>query len=209
MRGNGHISDPLRAVLRKPDFHDGCERFPGDLHAVRVIAIQKHHSVLRHDAQEMAEARLDLLEVLKNIRVIELDVIHDHEFRQVVHKLRALVEKRAVVLIAFDYEMLRVLQARALPEILRNAANHVAGIEARLVHDPGQKRGRGRLSMRSGDDEIVPTAQEELLEHLRQREVIELPVQDRFHFRVAARDCVSDYDHFGVRGNIFCRVAGV
>ena len=52
--------------------------------------------------------------------------------------------------------------------------------------------------MRAGDDEIVPPAQEKFLQHLRQREVVELPVQNRFDLRIAPLDRVADDDELGV-----------
>ena len=63
---------------------------------------------------------------------------------------------------------------------------------------PRQQRRRRRLPVRAGDDEIVPPAQEKLLQHLRQREVIKLPVQDRLHLRIAALDRIADHHHLGI-----------
>ena len=57
--------------------------------------------------------------------------------------------------------------------------------------------------MRAGDDKIVPAAQEKLLQDFRQRGVVKLPVQNRFHFGVAADHGVSDDDDLGVGRNIF------
>ena len=100
-----------------------------------------------------------------------------------MNELRALIEKGGVVFVSFDDEILRIVEARALPEIFRDAADHVTRIEFAPGHDPGEQRGRGRLSVRAGDDEIVPAAQEKLLQHFRERGVVKLPVQDRFHLR--------------------------
>src|ERR1700709_597161 len=107
----------------------------------------------------MAEAGLDLIEVAKNIRVIELDIIHDYQLRQVMNELRPLVEKRGVVFVAFDHKKLRIVEERALSEIFRKAADHVTRIESGNLHDPGQQRGRGRFSVRAGDYKIVATTE--------------------------------------------------
>ena len=37
--------------------------------------------------------------------VIELDVIHDHDLRQVMNELSAFVEKGGVVLVAFEHKI--------------------------------------------------------------------------------------------------------
>ena len=41
----------------KPISTIGAQRFLRDLHAVRIVAIQQHHSVLRHDLEQMPEAQ--------------------------------------------------------------------------------------------------------------------------------------------------------
>ena len=56
--------------------------------------------------------------------------------------------------------------------------------------------------MRAGDDEIVPAAEEPLLQDFGQRRVVELPIQDGFHLRVAALHGVADHDEIGVRRDI-------
>ena len=52
------------------------------------------------------------------------------KLRQVMNELRALVEKGGVVFIALDDKVFRVVEARALSEIRRDAADHVARREA-------------------------------------------------------------------------------
>jgi hypothetical protein len=84
----------------------------------------------------VAEAGLDLLEVVKDVGMIELDVVHDQQLGQVVDELRALIEERAVVFVPLDHEMPRVIEVRALPEILRDAADHVARVEPGDAQQP-------------------------------------------------------------------------
>jgi len=50
----------------------------------------------------MREGFLDRVQIFKNIRVIEFQVIDDRNFRQVMDELAALVEKRCVVFITLD-----------------------------------------------------------------------------------------------------------
>ena len=80
-----------------------------DLDAIVVVAVDQHHSIFGHDVEQPFKAQFDFVDVVKNIRVIELDVVHDHELREVMNELRALVEKRAVVFVAFDDEILRIV----------------------------------------------------------------------------------------------------
>ena len=68
-------------------------------------------------------------------------------------KLAALVEKRGVIFIAFDNEPFAIGEARALREIVRDAADEVARVQAIVFEDPGEQRGGGGLSVRAGDDE--------------------------------------------------------
>jgi hypothetical protein len=55
----------------------------------------------------------------------------------------------------------------------------------------------------------MPVAQEQLLQHLGQRRVIKLPVQDRFHLGVAPFHGVADDHDFGVGGNVLGAIPGV
>ena len=39
---------------------------------------------MRHDVEQPPEAELDLIEVVEDVGMIELDVVHDQKLRQVV-----------------------------------------------------------------------------------------------------------------------------
>ena len=108
IRRVGHVRNFPRAIWRHPHFldlrHQGLH-LPRDVDAIRVVAVQQDHPVLRHDVEQPPEAKLDLIEVVEDIRVIELDVVHDQQFRQVMDELRALIEKGGVVFVAFDHEI--------------------------------------------------------------------------------------------------------
>jgi hypothetical protein len=101
--------------------------------AVRVVAIDEHQAVARHGVQEALEGEQDLVEILEDVRVIELDVVHDRALRQVVQEFAALVEVGRVVLVALDHEEVRMREACARFEVLRHAADHEAGILARML----------------------------------------------------------------------------
>ena len=82
-----------------------------------------------------------------------------------MNELRALVEKGGVVVVAFDHEIFRVIEAGALSQIGRNAADHITWFEPGRFQDPSQQRGGGCFSVRPSDDQIFATTQEKLLQH--------------------------------------------
>ena len=57
---------------------------------------------------------LNFIHVLVDVGVVELDVVDDDQFGQVVDELAALVEKRGVVFVALDDVIGRVVEPRAL-----------------------------------------------------------------------------------------------
>src|SRR5436190_10715620 len=101
-----------------------------------------------------------------------------------MNKLGALVEKRGVVLIALNHEILGIVQPRAFAKILWNAANHITWFASGFLHDPGKQRGRGGFTVRTGDDQIMATPQEKIPEDFWQREIRQFSVEHGFHFRV-------------------------
>ena len=52
-----------------------------------VVPIQKHHAVLGHDVEETPKTQFDLIQIFENVGVIELNVVHDQQFRQVMNEL--------------------------------------------------------------------------------------------------------------------------
>ena len=77
----------MRAVFRETDLDYLRQAIFGDLNGIRIIAVHDDHAALRNDIQQAPKAELDLIEIVEDIRVIELDVVHDHEFRQVMNEL--------------------------------------------------------------------------------------------------------------------------
>ena len=78
------------------------------------------------------------VKVFKNVRVIEFKVVDNCDFRQVMDELAALVEKRSVVFVALNDEPIAVSEPRALTEIVRNAADEIAGVQPVVLEDPRQ-----------------------------------------------------------------------
>ena len=184
----------VAGILGKTDLHDGRGTVFRNVHAIRIVGIQQDHAFARHDIEQPAKARLDLLEVAIDIRMIELDVVHDDEFGKVVDKFRPLVEKGGVVFVTLNNEMFRVSEARALAEVFGDASDQIAGLKPGALKDPGQKRRGGGFAVGAGDDQIVPSAQEELLEGLGKRKIVQLAVEHGFHRGISARHGVADDD---------------
>ncbi len=147
----------------------------------------------RHGAHEVMELALDRREVVEDVGVVELEVVEDRRARSVVDELAALVEEGGVVLVGFDHERRAgIAEARRDAEVERHAADQKAGLEPRLVEDPGQHRRRSGLAVRAGDGEDVAAGEDLLGEPLRPARVGGVGVEDRFDQRVAAHDRVAD-----------------
>ena len=85
--GVSHLTYPLRAIFRETDLDHLRQAIFGHLDAIGIVAVQQHHSILRNNVEQTPEAQLDFIEILEDVRVIELDVVYDHEFREVMNKL--------------------------------------------------------------------------------------------------------------------------
>src|SRR5437762_5930090 len=56
---------------------------------VGVVAVGQQPSVTRDEPDEMAERALDRREVVKDVRVVELQVVDDRDFRKVMDEFRS------------------------------------------------------------------------------------------------------------------------
>ena len=182
-------------------------RFLRYVEAVFLIAVHEGHAVARDDVEEAFEAQLDLLDVVVDIRVVELDVVHHHAFGQVVEELGALVEEGRVVFIAFEDVDVGVREMRSAAKVFRQAADHETGIAPGVPKQPRQHRGGGRFPVRAADDEVPLPAQEMLLHHLGKGVVEQLAVERRLCFGVAAGDRVADHHHVGSGRDVFLTIS--
>ena len=87
------VADSLGAILRETHLNHLGKAILCHFHAVGIVSIQHYHPVLRNDIEQTPEGELDFIEVVEDVRMIELDVVHNQKFRQVMNKLRAFVEK--------------------------------------------------------------------------------------------------------------------
>ena len=138
-----------------------------------------------------------MLEVAIDVGVVELDRGQDRALRPVVEKLRPLVEKRGVVLVALDHE----IAARAEPvvgaEVLGHPADQHRGIAPGGVEHVRHDRGRGRLAMRPGDHQDPLLAEEKMPQRLGHREIRQSALEQRLRLGIGARDDVADHDQVG------------
>src|SRR2546422_8906965 len=94
-------------------------------------------------------------------------VVDDRDLGQVMDELAALVEERRVVFVALDDEPFAVGEARALAEIVRNAADEIARVQPVVLEDPReQARGRG-FPVRAGHDDGAFATDEKLPQQIR------------------------------------------
>ena len=174
----------IGGILGKTDLENRRRAGLGHIETVRIVGVEENQALAGNDVEQAAEAQLNRVQIFVYVSVIELDIVHDDQLGQVVNELRALVEKRRVVFVALDDEMLRVPQTRALAEVGRNSADQISRRQARTLKDPRQQRRRGGFSMRAGHDQIVPAAQKKLLQRFWKRKIIQLAVEDVLDCRI-------------------------
>src|ERR1700752_2579713 len=108
-----------------------------------------------------------MVEVPIDISVVELDAGEYGALRTVVEELWPLVEESRVVFIPLHDEKVATSKLIVRSEVARNAANHVARVQARRFQDPGHERRGGRLAMRAGHHDRMALTQKKLRQGLR------------------------------------------
>src|SRR3954471_11833462 len=98
--------------------------------------------------------------------MVEFEVVDDRDLRQVMDELAALIEEGCVVFVAFDNEPFTVRETRALAEVVWNAADKIARVEAVVFEDPGEERSSGGLTVGAADHERAFAANKKFLEQL-------------------------------------------
>jgi len=87
--------------------------------------------------EQTAEAQFDILQAVKNVGVIELDVVYDQQFGQVVNEFRALIEECRVVLVPFDDKNLESFRRAPCPRFFGMPPRGNRFV-ASFLHDPRQ-----------------------------------------------------------------------
>ncbi len=83
----------MGAILREPHLNHLCKTIFCHFDAIWIVAVDQHHAIPGNDVEQTPETQLDFIEVVEDVRMIELDVVYDQQLRQVMNKFRALVEK--------------------------------------------------------------------------------------------------------------------
>lgn len=159
---------------------------------VDVVFRQDDAALARHDAHQVVELFLNGFQVVKNIRVVKLKVVEDQRARAVVHKLGALVEERAVILVGFDHKERAVSQTRRDVEITRYAADDEARLIAAGFEDPGRHARGGRFAVGTGNGNHPAVAQDEVMQPLRAGHERNIAFQYRLNARIAAGHGVAN-----------------
>ena len=100
--------------------------------------------------------------------MIELDRRKDHRIREVVQELRALIEKRGVVLVTLKDEVLALSQSKTGTKVFRDASNQERWILPCYLKDPRKHR-RGRsFPMSAGYYDRLASSEEVFVKDMRQ-----------------------------------------
>src|SRR5258706_15606610 len=142
-----HLRCPTGDVA---EFLDGCPTFVSQysLHN-RVSGVTDDQSRARDNAHEVTKLSFDLFKIGEDVCMIKLYVVQDCGPWPVMHKLRALVEERCVVLVRFDDKQVRQRQTRRDREVAWDAPDQETWSPARMLENPRKHRRSGRFSVRS------------------------------------------------------------
>ena len=202
VRGGFHVQDANVGRVGKAQRLDGAG---GPLHhvqAVGIVRIDQRQAVAGNDLGQAAEAQLDFLQGIVNVRVVELNVVDDHQFRQVMQEFGAFVEKRRVVFVPLQHGEIGIRKTAAAAQITGDAADHEAGVQPGVLHQPRQHGRGGGFAVGAGHHVVALAAQEVFLHRLRQGEVAQAPLEHGFHLLIAAAHGVADDDDVRVRGDV-------
>src|SRR6185503_16291559 len=109
--------------------------------------------------------------------MIKFDVVNDRNLRQVVHKLRPLIEIGGVVLIAFDNEIVAIRYTKANAEVLRHSTNEEGRIKSTLIQNPSRNAGRSCLAVCAGNDQGASAANKFFFNDFRLRAIEQLIIE--------------------------------
>ena len=135
---------------------------------ISVVPVDQNHAGPGHDPQQVPEAALYILQITKNIGMVELQIVQRHDLRAIVDKLAALVEKGRVILVALDDKGRPSAQARPTRQVARRPANQPTRRLPCPFQQVGGERRSGRLAMRARDHHGSPPRQHGVMKKLRQ-----------------------------------------
>ncbi|EKD96756.1 MAG: hypothetical protein ACD_23C01287G0002 [uncultured bacterium] len=172
----------------------------------------------RHGAYQVVELALNGGQVVKDVGMVEFQIVQHRRARAVVHELAALIEKGGVVFVGFNDKQRagverpvacdgtpRGAQAGRHPEVQRHAANQKARLQSGTFQNPGQHRRGGGLAVGSRHSQHMSALQHLLGQPLRAAGVGQAGVQNGFHERKlgaavgqpGAADHIAHDEHIG------------
>ena len=116
-----------------------------------------------------------------------------------MQKLWSFVEKRRIVLVAFQNEMASLAQMETRSKIFCNPSDEKRRLHPCRVKNPRQHRGRRGLSVRSRHHQHLLVAQEFLMQQLRQRAEGNALVERLLHFDIPPRNRIADHNQIRTR----------
>ena len=126
-----HFDNSKITILTESHFFNRTRRINRCRETVFIITIDQRQTIPGNDLQQTLKGQNNLIEVIVDIRVIELDVVHHDKLRQVMQKLGPLVKKSRVVFVAFHHNVIRFRKPCPLSKVRRNSPNHKTGFLAR------------------------------------------------------------------------------
>ncbi len=99
---------------------------------IAFVSVGEQQSVSGNDIDQASKRSLNGRQIFKNISVIELQVIYDHDFRKVVDELAPLIKKCGVIFVPFNDEPFRISKSRTLAQIIGNAPDQKTWFQSPL-----------------------------------------------------------------------------
>jgi len=185
-----------------------CQAFlqPIDHHAATAM-----WAISWNGADQVVKLALDSGQVVKDVGVVEFEVVEHRSARAVVHKLAAFVKKCRVVFVRFDHKGFALAKSSRDAEVQRHAAHQKAGLQARLLQNPGGHGGGGGFAVGACYGHHMAALQEMFAEPLRAAGVGQACVQNRFHQRKfgtaigqpGAADHIAHHKQVWFQGQLF------
>ena len=171
-----HFDNSKITILTESHFFNGTRRISRCRETVFIITIDQRQTTPGNDFQQALKGQNNLIEIIVDIGVIKLDVVHHDKLRKVMQKLGSLVKKSRVVFVAFHHNVIRFRKSGSLPEVRRNSPYHKTRFLARRFKQPGQHRTRSGLPMRPTDDIVLSSSKKIFLQHFGQRHIPQAPI---------------------------------
>ncbi len=208
-----HLQGSASEIAREPTVSDAkaidaapASELQNFAHSA-IGAVRHDAAGSRHGPHQMVKLTLNRPKIRKYVCVVELDIVQDRRSRSVVHHLRPLVEKRRVVLVSLDDEVLSRPQPCRHSKVRGYAANEESGRKPGVFQDPCKHRRSGRLPVRArhrGD----PSARQGMVrEPLRARDVSVSTVQDGLNQWIASTHNVADYPEIRLQSKLIGAVS--